>query len=105
MQQRLIELQLQRGRLLERIAQQRGTLAEQARPVAHMLHVGDRVSDALAQAKAFALQHPLVLAATVGALVVLRPARVWRWTSRGLFLWRSWTAMRSNLPGLLSRLL
>ncbi|MCB2039589.1 MAG: hypothetical protein H6929_21405 [Rhodoferax sp.] len=105
MQARLIELQLQRGRLLERIAHQRRALADQSQPVAHVLHVGDRLAEVVAQGKVFVLRHPLAVAAVVGALVVLRPAGVWRWSRRGFFAWRTWTAMRAALPAFLSRLL
>lgn len=105
MQERLIELQRERGRLLERIAHQRRALADQSRPVARALHVGDRVAEVVAQGKAFALGHPLAVAAIVGTLVVLRPAGVWRWSRRGYFAWRTYTAMRASLPAFLSRLL
>ncbi len=105
MQQRLIELQLQRGRLLERIANQRHALALQTRPVARALRVGDRVSSFADQCKLFALQHPLAVAAVVGAVVVLRPARVLRWTRRGFFAWRTWASVRTALPSFVARFL
>lgn len=105
MQQRLIELQLQRGRLLERIANQRHVMAVQARPVARALHVGDRMSSFADQCKLFALQHPLAVAGVVAAVVVLRPASVMRWTSRGLFAWRTWANLRTALPGFVARFL
>lgn len=105
MQKRLIELQLQRGRLLERIANQRHVLAVQTRPVARVMDVGDRVSSFTDQCKLFALQHPLAVTAVVAAVVVLRPGSVMRWTRRGLFAWRTWAGLRSALPGLLARFL
>ena len=105
MQNRLIELQLQRGRLLERIAHQRMTLAMQARPAARALHVGDRLTDWLDRCRQFALQHPVAVAAAVGTVIVLRPSGVMRWTRRGLFAWRSWNALRGALPGFASRFL
>lgn len=105
MQERLNELHLQRGRLLERIAQQRQTLAVQVRPIAHTLHVGDRLSDWITQAKLFALQHPLSVAMAVGTVVVLRPARVLRLARRSFFAWRTWTTLRASLPALVARFL
>lgn len=105
MQKRLIELQLQRGRLLERIAHQRQSLAVQARPVARTLHVGDRVNGWLQQGKLFALQHPLAVAGAVAVVVVLRPTAVLRWTRRGILAWRTWVAVRGAIPGFLTRLL
>jgi hypothetical protein len=105
MQQRLIELQLQRGRLLERIANQRHVLAVQTRPVTRALHVGDRMSSFADQCKLFALQHPLAVAAAVGAVVFLRPTGVLRWTRRGFFAWRTWASVRTALPGFVARFL
>lgn len=105
MQNRLTELQLQRGRLLERIAHQRTTLATQARPVARALHVGDRLTDWLERCRQFTLQHPVAVVAALGAVVILRPSGVMRWTRRSLFAWRSWHALRGALPGFVSRFL
>jgi len=90
--------------LLERIANQRHTLALQIRPVTRSLHVGDQVRSWLDQGKLFALRYPLTLAAVVAVVVVLRPAVVLRWTRRGFFAWRTFTAVRSALPSFLSRL-
>lgn len=97
MQQRLIELQLQRGRLLERIANQRAALARQSRPLTGALHVGDRVSEIARDCKRTALEHPLTLALAIGVVVVIRPRTVLRWARRGFVAWRSWSAIRSAL--------
>ena len=105
MQQQLSELQLQRGRLIERIAHQRTTLAVQVRPLTRTLDIGDRFENWLQPYRRFALEHPLVVAAAVGAIVILRPTAVMRWTRRGLVAWRTWTALRAALPGFLARLL
>jgi hypothetical protein len=105
MQKHLIDLQLQRGRLLERIAYQREALAVQVQPVSRALHVGDRLTDWVYRCKLFALQHPLAVVAAVATVVVLRPTGVLRWTRRGFFAWRSWSAVRGALPGFLSRFL
>jgi hypothetical protein len=95
MQQRLIELQLQRGRLLERIANQRAQFAHHAEPVERLLHLGDRATAIARECKRTALEHPLTLALAVGAVVVLRPRTVWRWTRRGFLAWRSVGAVRA----------
>lgn len=102
MQQRLIELRQQRGRLLERIANQRHTLSVHATPVAHTLHFGDRLAEYAEQLKRFALDHPAVVGAAVVTLVVFRPSAVLRWGRRGFGLWRTWTAVRAALPGILA---
>lgn len=95
MQQRLIELQQQRGRLLERIASQRALLGRQSQPMTRVLHLGDRVGEMAAQCKRTALEHPVAVAVLVGAVVVLRPRTVLRWARRGFFAWRSWGAISS----------
>lgn len=97
MQQRLIELQQQRGRLLERIANQRASLARQTRPLIRVLHFGDRVGEVAAQCRRTALEHPMALAVIVGTVVVLRPGTVFRWARRGFFAWRSWGAVTSAI--------
>ena len=107
MQTRLIELHQQRGRLLERIAAQRGTLSRQMAPLQGVLHIGDRVSDRAARmvqdGKNFARQHPLAMAAAVAAVVLLKPRTVLRWTRRGLSLWRTWRGVQMLVPGFLLR--
>ena len=103
MQQRLIELQLQRGRLLERIANQRHDLAQAGAPVAFALHVGDRISDWIDRGKRFSLAHPVAVGLAVLVLVVLRPTGAVRWTRRGFMLWRTWTTFRATVPAFLTR--
>ncbi len=102
MQQRLIELQLQRGRLLERIAHQRNTLGQQTEPVVRVLHLGDRVAGIASECKRTVIANPLTTAAVLGAVLLLRPRRVLRWAQRGFFAWRSWKTLRSAFGGYLS---
>ena len=97
MQQRLIELQLQRGRLLERIAHQRNALGQQTEPAARVLHLGDRVADIAGEVKRTVIENPLTTAAFLGVVVVIRPRAVLRWAQRGFFAWRSWNTVRSAL--------
>ena len=97
MQQRLIELQQQRGRLLERIANQRALLVTQTQPITRVLQFGDRVGEVAAQCKRTALEHPVAVAVVVGAVVLLRPRTVYRWARRGFFAWRSWGAVSSAI--------
>ena len=98
MQQRLIELHQQRGRLLERIATQRGELALQVEPLGRMFELGERVAGLAREVRAFALRHPVAVAAAAGALVLLRPRAVLRWSGRGLLAWRTWRSVRPLLP-------
>lgn len=102
MNQRLIELHLKRGQLLERIAMQRYTLAHQLVPVRIALDATDRAIGLARESARFVRQHPAGVTALVAATVVLRPRFVWRWLRRGFIVWRSWQALRSRLPGLKS---
>lgn len=106
MQKRLIELQLERGRLLERIASQRETLARQAEPLTQMFRLGDRVGEALEGGKAFARQHPWAVGLVAALVLVFQPAALLRWAARGATAWRTWKSLQALLPeGLLARLL
>lgn len=102
MQQRLIELQLQRGRLLERIAHQRDALGQQTEPVVRVLQFGDRVADIARQCKRTVTENPLTTAAILGAVLVIRPRGVMRWVQRGFFAWRSWNTLRSAVTRYIS---
>lgn len=103
MQKRLIELHLQRGRLLERIANQRHDLSVQLAPLERAVHIGDRVAAAADQCKVFVLEHPLTVTAAVATVVVLRPRGVLRWTRRALVAWRAWVTVKALLPRFLAR--
>jgi hypothetical protein len=97
MEKRLIELHLQRGRLVERIAQQRSTLARQLAPVRVACDTTDLVLAAARDAVSFVQRHPLGVAAFAAALVAVRPRRAWRWLTRGFLVWRSWRALHGGL--------
>jgi len=100
MEKRLIELHQQRGRLIERIATQRGTLARQLAPVRTTLDTTDRALAAVRDSACYLRQHPAAVAVLAVALFALKPRMLWRWLQRGFFVWRSGRALR----GLLSRL-
>ena len=99
----LIELHEERGRLRERIAAQRQTLAQQLAPLNRTLQTGDRL---LATGRSIVdelLQHPLALAVLAAVAVALRPRTIWRWGRRGLLLWRGWRLLDRWLPDALAR--
>jgi hypothetical protein len=100
MASRLTELHLQRGRLLERIAAQRRTLARQVAPVRTACDTTDRVLDLLRQAAGFVQRHPVAVTAFAAALLVMRPRWAWRWLRRGFFVWRGWKSLRAGLAPL-----
>ncbi len=101
MQNRLIELHQQRGRLIERITLQRSTLSRQLVPLQGAFNWSDRISHAVQDGKAFVQRHPLGLGAAVLAVVLLKPRTLWRWTQRGLVAWRTWRSVSTLLPGFL----
>lgn len=99
--QRLLELHLQRGRLQERIAAQRLLLAQQYAPVERVLHVARNVKLAARAGLIYLLQHPVATCAMVAGAVLLRPRSVWRWGVRAVFMWRTWRTVRGAASKLL----
>ena len=100
MQTRLIELHQQRGRLQERIAQQRAALRQQSAPLQGVLALPQRILRIQQEGIAFARQHPLAVGGVILALVVLRPRFVLRWTRRAVAAWRTWRTVSGLIPGL-----
>jgi hypothetical protein len=100
MEKRLIELHLQRGRLIERIAQQRSALARELAPFRIACDTTDLVVAAARDAARFVQRHPVGVAAFAAALVAMRPRRAWRWLKRGVFIWRGWRALHGGLARL-----
>lgn len=101
MQPRLIELHQQRGRLQERIAQQRASLRQQLAPVRGVLEVPQRILKVKQEGIALARKHPLIVGGVIVALVVLRPRTVLRWAGRALGAWRTWRSVSGMIPGFL----
>ena len=101
MQERLIELHQQRGRLLERIAVQRHALSRQLAPLQGVLNVSDRAARAAQDGKACVQRHPLAVVAVLAAVVVFKPRTVLHWTRRGLSAWGTWRSVQALIPGFL----
>lgn len=97
MNQRLIDVGIRRGRLLERIATQRAQLNDQLSPVVAVLDAADLAVARVRTASDFARRHPTGIAAAIALLVLLKPRRAWQWTSRAFVAWRSWRALRQQL--------
>jgi len=93
--QQLIDLAVQRGRLLERSAMQREMLRQQLQPVIGAMQRTDRAMATLRHGTDYLLAHPGMLVSAAAAVIVLRPRRVWRWTRRGLLAWSIWRKARS----------
>ena len=94
MDERLIELYVQRGRLRERISAQRGQLAREMAPLGSGLQLLDRSVNIIRHAQLWMATHPMVVTAVVVAVVVWRPRSVWRGLRWGYYTWRSWTRFR-----------
>ena len=97
MNQQLNDLHLRRGRLLERIANQRAALSEQVEPVHAAL---DRTDDVLGRVYAavyYLKTHPVGVAALALVTVYLvKPGRAWRWSARAFSAWQTWRLMRDR---------
>jgi hypothetical protein len=102
MRKSLVELHRQRGRLIERIAHQRATLAREAAPLKAACDVTDwalaTVRDTIRHTSELVQRHPAATAGLAAALFALKPRRVMRWLGRTLFVWRSWRTLRQWLP-------
>ena len=93
MNNRLSEIQLRRGRLLERIAAQRASLAQEVRPVRAVLQKTDRVAGRIRSFTDYVKQHPTIATMAVAGLVVMKTGRVLRWSRRAFFAWQSWRVL------------
>ena len=98
MDQRLIELHVQRGRLHERIGAQRAQLARELAPLTNTLHALDRAQAGCHRVRAWMAEHPVAATAIVVALVVWRPRAIVRSLRWGLSAWRRWHHVRSWMP-------
>ena len=94
MDDRLIELYIQRGRLRERIGAQRGQLAQELVPMCTALHTVDRARTLLQETRVWLFNHPAIVTVAVVALVVWRPGTVFRSLRWGFSAWRKWTRWR-----------
>lgn len=100
MDERQIELYVQRGRLRERISAQRTQLARELAPLSDALLAVDRTQARVRQAQTWLATHPGVVAAAVVAVLVWRPLAVFRAARWGFSAWRSWSRARDWWAGL-----
>ena len=98
MKQRLSELQLERGRLLERITTQRYFLARAVIPVESALTRVDGVVGRIQYVSGKIRQHPgWVAAAAGGLLFLLKKERSLRWARRAFVVWRTARSLATRL--------
>ena len=96
MDDRLIELYVQRGRLRERISTQRELVARELAPLATALGFAHQGMVWCRRAKAYVQAHPAVVTAVVVAVLVWRPRWVLRAVRWGFVGWRGWRAWRTR---------
>lgn len=103
MSKSLAELHQERGRLRERIAQQRAALAREVAPLARACHTLDEVRavtrDTARRVNRLVNEHPAFVAGLATLFFALRPRRMLRWIGRGMVLWRGWRSVRRLLSG------
>lgn len=98
MNQALIDLAVQRGRLMERSSIQRQHLQQQLLPLDRALQAADHAVVSLRNGADYLGRRPgMVVAAALVLLVAIRPRGVWRWGMRGFFVWRGWRKLRVQL--------
>lgn len=97
MMQRLNELHLQRGRLLERITTQRYVLMAEVQPVRAALDRTDRVLAQLRAGVDYVKRYPAVAGLAVAMLMVFNVRRTLRLARRGFVVWRTWRLLREKL--------
>ena len=97
MDQRLIDIGVRRGRLIERIASQRALLGQQMQPVHSILNATDRGLAGVRTGFAYLRQHPGIVVAAIVLLAVVKPRRAWRWARRSLIAWQTWRSLSARL--------
>ena len=100
MNQALLDLAIRRGRLIERIANQRAALSRELQPVCGVLHTADQTIARARTITGFLKSHPGLVLAAVALLVALKPRRAWRWAKRGFLVWRTWRSLRGQLASI-----
>lgn len=98
MNRQLLALQLERGRLQERIAQQRTTLALELLPLRRAGMTASRIVAAGQAGVGFVRSNPLLILAMLAALLALRPKGLWRLARTGWVVWRGSRALLALLP-------
>ena len=94
MDERQIELYVQRGRLRERIRVQRDEMARELAPLSGALQAIDQTHAHLIQAKTWLTVHPVIVTAATITLLVWRPRSVLSAARWGYSAWRSWGRLK-----------
>ncbi len=98
----LTERAVQRGRLLERINQQRTALALSCAPVVDALNTADHVVEGAERTRRWIGENPIVVGIGLFMLVLWRPKGALKLASKGLLGWRTLRLIRQKLGLLLA---
>lgn len=90
-----LEVAVRHGALRARIDAQREELTKHIAPLETALGGADKALAGVDWLK----RHPEAVAAAVLAVAVVSPKRAWRWTKRGVIVWRGWQTVRNSLLG------
>lgn len=90
-----LEVATRHGALRARIAAQRKDLTQHIAPLEAALGGADKALAGVDWLK----HHPAAVAVAVVVLVATSPKRAWRWTKRGIVVWRGWQTVRNMLLG------
>jgi hypothetical protein len=100
MNQKLIDIAIRRGRLIERIANQRVILARDVQPICSALQTTDHVITRVRAATGFLKKHPALVLAAVALFAALKPRGTWRWARRSFLAWRTWRTLRDQFAAI-----
>lgn len=88
---------IQRGRLLERISQQRAALAVDLAPVVGILDTTDQIIQGADKTRRWIGENPLIAGTAVIVFVIWRPRGVLKLAKKGIVGWKTWRLMRRLL--------
>ncbi len=88
---------IQRGRLLERITQQRAVIAHELAPVVGLLNAADQVVEGADKTRRWIGENPLVAGAALIALLIWRPKGAVKLVKNGAVGWRALRLIRRLL--------
>lgn len=88
---------VQRGRLLERITQQRAALAVELTPVVGLLNTADHVVEGAEKTRRWIGENPVIAGIGLIALIIWRPKGALKLIKNGSLGWRAFRLVRRLL--------
>lgn len=88
---------IERGRLVERIDQQRAALSVELAPVVGILNTADQVLDGAERTRRWITENPIVAGAGMLALLIWRPKGAFKLAKNGAVGWRALRLVRRLL--------